>query len=159
MEALRAQFEAMGLAKAETFIASGNVIFDTRSRDLAALERKIEVQLKSAFGFEIHTFVRTAKELAAITEHSAFDEQSAAGASTYVVGFMSTEPGVAGLDTIARLNSDIDRFHIDRRELYWLSQAKQSESTFSNAVFEKALGIRATFRGMPTLRKLVAKLG
>ena len=43
------------------------------------------------------------------------------------------------------------------RELYWLSRQKQSESTFSNNLFEKALRARSTFRGVNTLRKLLAK--
>jgi len=42
-------------------------------------------------------------------------------------------------------------------EVYWLGQKKQSESTFSNAVLEKALGVKATFRGMSTMRKLAEK--
>ena len=39
MEALRAAFEALGFEPVQTFIASGNVIFETRARGLAALER------------------------------------------------------------------------------------------------------------------------
>jgi hypothetical protein len=34
---------------------------------------------------------------------------------------------------------------------------RQSESTFSNAAFEKAVGVRATFRGVNTVRKMAAK--
>jgi len=37
MDALRALFESMKLASVETFIASGNVIFETNRRDPAAL--------------------------------------------------------------------------------------------------------------------------
>ncbi|MCB0153064.1 MAG: hypothetical protein KDE01_36080, partial [Caldilineaceae bacterium] len=55
------------------------------------------------------------------------------------------------------LRTPIDDFHANKREVYWLCQTKQSESTFSNAVFERALGKRATFRGMSTIRKLAAK--
>jgi len=159
MGALRAEFEALGLARVETFIASGNVVFDTAARNLAALERRIEARLNTAFGFEIHTFIRSAEELAAIADHPAFEAAEVAAASTQVVGFLATAPDAAALQTIARFNTDIDRFHMHGRELYWLSRLKQSESTFSNAAFEKALRLRTTFRGIATLRKLVAKLG
>ena len=60
MAALREAFEALGFSGVETFLASGNVIFETRARDLAALERKIETHLNTAFGFEIHSFIRGA---------------------------------------------------------------------------------------------------
>ena len=58
----------MGLAEFETFIASGNMIFETKARDPAALERKVESQLHASFGIEIDTFVRTENELAAIVD-------------------------------------------------------------------------------------------
>ena len=158
MDALRAAFEALALTRVETFIASGNVIFDTQARGFAALERKIETRLHATFGFEIHTFIRSAAELVAIAAHPAFDATELAAASTHVVGFLASAPDAAALKTIATFNTEVDRFQVHGRELYWLSRLKQSESTFSNAAFEKALRMRATFRGIATLHKLNAKL-
>lgn len=155
MEALRAAFEGMGLAKVETFIASGNVIFETRARDLAALERKIESRLQASFSFEIHTFIRTENELAAIVAHQAFDAAELAAANTHVVGFVA---GQLDAKLIAHFHTDADRFHLNARELHWISQHNQSETTFSNAAFERALKTRATFRNITTLRRLVEKL-
>ena len=63
---LRAAFERMGYADVDTFIASGNVIFSTRARSSAALERKIEDALEQEFGLEMTTFLRTRAEVAAI---------------------------------------------------------------------------------------------
>jgi len=159
MEALRAAFEALGLANVRTFIASGNVIFETRARDLVALERKIETHLHASFGFDVHTFIRTETELAAIVAHPAFDAAEAAAASTHVVGFIACAPAAAAATLIERFHSDADRFHLHARELHWISHHKQSETTFSNAAFERALKMRATFRNITTLRKLLATLG
>jgi len=153
MDALRAAFEALALAGVETFIASGNVIFDSSARDLAALERKIEAQLQKSFGFEIHSFVRTLDEVAALSMHPAFD----AVATTQVIGFLRSAPTPQALRTIADMATDVDRLQVHGRELFWFSDHKQSESVFSNAVFERALDTRSTFRGLGTLRKLVAK--
>ena len=158
MDALRAAFEALGLTRVETFIASGNVVFDTTARALDALERKIEAHLHATFGFEIHTFIRTAEALSQIVEHAAFDARAVDAAGAFVVGFLAAAPDAAGRRLIDGFGTEIDRFHLHERELYWLSTVKQSESTFSNAAFEKALRMRTTFRGMSTLRKLVAKL-
>ena len=46
MDALRGHFAAAGFANVETFIASGNVIFDTRAKAGPALEAKIEAALE-----------------------------------------------------------------------------------------------------------------
>jgi uncharacterized protein (DUF1697 family) len=155
MDALRAAFETLALTKVETFIASGNVLFDSKARDVAALERKIETRLLAAFGFEIDTFVRTMDEIATLAAHPTFD----APATTQVVGFMHAPPDATALKTIAGMASAIDRLAVEGRELFWWSSAKQSESAFSNAAFERALKLRATFRGVSTLRKLAARQG
>lgn len=153
MDALRAAFEALALANVDTFIASGNVVFDSRARDTAALERRIEAQLLASFGFEIHTFVRSLGEVAAVAAHPAFD----AASTTQVVGFLRSAPTPQALQTIAEMSTDVDRLQVHGRELLWQSDARQSESVFSNAAFERALDMRATFRGVSTLRKLVAQ--
>ena len=158
MAALRDEFEALGFTGVETFIASGNVIFETRARDLAALERKIETRLNGAFGFEIHTFLRTVEALGAITSHPAFDAAEVAAATAFVVGFLANAPDAEAQQTIDGFNTDIDRFHVHGRELYWLSRQRQSDSTFSNAVFERSLRMRSTFRGISTLQRLNARL-
>lgn len=158
MEALRAAFEALPLTDVSTFIASGNVIFETRARDLAALERKIEAHLQASFGFEIHTFIRTQAELAAIAAHAAFDPAELELANTHVVGFIASAPDAAMAKLIERFHTEADRFHLHGRELHWISRQKQSEVSFSNAAFERALKIRATFRNISTLRKLLEKL-
>jgi uncharacterized protein (DUF1697 family) len=153
MEALRAAFEALALTKVETFIASGNVIFDSGARDHAALERKIEAQLLASFGFEIHTFVRTLADVATVAAHPVFDTP----AQTQVVSFLRSAPTPSALHAVAQMSTDADRLQVHGRELFWLSENRQSESVFSNAAFERALDMRSTFRGLSTLRKLVAK--
>lgn len=154
MNALRAQFEALGLVNVSTFIASGNVLFETRARDTAALEQKIEKQLHSGFGFEVHSFVRSATELAAIAACRPFDAHELEHAASFVVGFVSQPFDAAQLKIVKGFNNDLDAFHAQGRELYWMSRNKQSESKFSNAAFERALGLRATFRSITTLQRI-----
>jgi len=57
------------------------------------------------------------------------------------------------------MQTEIDDFHIHEREIYWLCKKKQSESKISNAVIEKALGVKSTLRGVNTVKKLAEKYG
>jgi uncharacterized protein (DUF1697 family) len=91
MEKLRALFEALGFKNVETFIASGNVIFESRSTDTVALERRIEARLLKALGYEVVTFVRTDAEVAAIARYRPFTESQVQSAGAFCVGF-SLEP-------------------------------------------------------------------
>jgi hypothetical protein len=57
------------------------------------------------------------------------------------------------------LKTDIDDFHVQGREVYWLCRKKQSESTFSNVRLEKTVRKPATMRGVNTIQKMAVKYG
>jgi uncharacterized protein (DUF1697 family) len=159
MAQLRKEFEALDLKDVETFIASGNVIFSSRSKDLAALEKRIESRLRTSFGFEVATFVRTDAEVAALAEYRPFAETqfSSAKEGAFCVGFLDRTLDAAGVKALMAFKTDIDDFHTKGREVFWLCQKRQGESTFTNTNMERALKIRATFRGMNTVVRLAAK--
>ena len=73
MAHLKELFESLDFSNVETFIASGNVVFDSRSNS-KSLERKIEKHLQAELGYEVSTFVRTIEELNRIAAHPAFSE-------------------------------------------------------------------------------------
>jgi len=157
MDALRDLFIAMGFSNVVTFIASGNVIFTSTEKHTAALEKRIEKNLKEALGYEVSTFIRTGKELAAIVEYLPFPQSQIDKATAFNVAFLQEPPDAAALSKLTALKNDVDHFHVYGREVYWLCKVKQSDSKFSNVVLEKTLGMKATLRGMNTVRKLVAK--
>ena len=157
MAQLRQEFEALGLKGVETFIASGNVIFTPRSTDLAALERKIETRLHASLGYDVATFIRTDAEVAAVATHQAFKASLVKGAGAFCVGFLNAPLDAAATRVLMAFKNDIDDFHTNLREVYWLCKVGQSDSKFSNARFEKALKIRCTFRGINTIRRLTDK--
>ncbi|HEX4004049.1 MAG TPA: DUF1697 domain-containing protein [Candidatus Acidoferrales bacterium] len=160
MAALRGHFEALGLEQVETFINSGNVIFSTKAKDAkndAALERKIEARLEKALGYEVKTFLRSEAELAAIARYQPFDAARIAAAPTFCVGFLAAPLDAAAQKLLAEMKTDADDFHLNGREMYWLSTRKQSESKFSNARFERTLKISSTFRGVNTITRLAEK--
>ncbi len=157
MAQLRQEFEALGLKDVETFIASGNVIFSARQADSAALEKKIETRLRASLGYEVATFIRTDAEVAAVAGYKAFKAAKIKDAGAFCVGFLEKPLDAAATRTLMTFNTDVDDFHTDGREVYWLCKVGQSDSKFNNARFEKALKIRCTFRGINTIRRLADK--
>ena len=158
MDHLRQIFESLGFSNVETFIASGNVIFNVKSKDAGTLERTIEQKLKEALGFEVATFLRTDKELADIADYKPFKPAQLDSAVAFNVAFLSEPLDDKSKKSLMALKTDIDDFHVHGREIYWLCLKKQSESKFSNAVLEKTLGRKATLRGLNTVRKLAEKV-
>ncbi|MEO6063588.1 MAG: DUF1697 domain-containing protein [Thermoflexales bacterium] len=159
MEVLRSAFVALSLERVETFIASGNVIFVSKSSDPGGLERKIEAGLQKTLGYEVKTFLRDDAELGAISRYRAFSETDALAAHAVYVGFLAQPLSLPGEAALARLKTDIDDFHAHGREVYWKCLVRQTDSKVSNAVLERTLKISATWRGVNTVQRMAAKYG
>ena len=154
---LRGVFETLGLKEVETFIASGNVIFSSRSKDIRALQQKIENQLLRSLGYEVKVFLRTVPEVAAIARYKPFDESQQSLAAALNVAFLADPLGTDAETSVISFKTEIDDFHVHGREVYWLCKTKQSDSKFSNTRFEKVLEARATWRNINTVVRLAAK--
>ena len=157
MEHLRSLFEALGFASVETFIASGNVIFETAAKNRKLLEKQIEEHLYKVLGYEVATFLRTDSEVREVAAYQPFSATTMAEAIAFNIGFLKEPLSDEGVQSLLALQTTLDEFHVNNRELYWLSRARQSDSKFSNAVFERTLKTKATFRGRNTLIRLAAK--
>jgi len=157
MDVLRQHFESLGYTNVETFIASGNVIFETPSKNTKSLETNIENKLRGTLGYEVATFIRTDAELAGIAAYQPFRSSDLEAAAALNIAFLKDPLNESSKQKLMSLRTGIDDFHVHGRELYWLCKKKQSESTFSNAVLERALGIKSTLRGVNTIQKMAAK--
>jgi uncharacterized protein (DUF1697 family) len=157
MDKLKQHFEEMGFKKVETFIASGNVIFDSKGLDRPKIENTIEKHLFNALGYEVATFLRTFDEIEYIIKYMAFPRVKYNEAAANNIGFMKNNLNGEQLKILRDLETEIDDFHSHQSEVYWLCKKRQSQSTFSGNLFEKKLKTRVTFRGIKTLQKMLAK--
>ena len=157
METLRGLFCQLGFSNVETFIASGNVIFESKAAAGRVLERKIEQLLESALGYDVGTFVRTVEEVRAISIYKPFGDEILAAAQALNVAFLHQPLSASAVDTVMSFRTDIDDFHVQGREVYWMCRVKQSDSKFMNKPFERAMKCPATFRSVKTIARLAAK--
>jgi uncharacterized protein (DUF1697 family) len=157
MDRLRVLFEELGLGDVSTFIASGNVIFDSDERDPDALEDRIEAHLAQALGYDVPTFVRTDLELARVAAFEPFPSIDRRDGDTVHIAFLGHAPDTAAAAAVAELANDDDLFRVDGRELYWLRRGRLSDSPISGAMLEKAMGQPSTLRNANTVRKIAAK--
>jgi len=89
MDALRQLFESLGFSNVETFIASGNVIFEANAGNTKSLEKKIETCLLEALGYEVATFIRTDAEVAEIAKYKPFPQSQLDTATALNIGFLT----------------------------------------------------------------------
>lgn len=157
MAELKRIFESLGLKEVETFIASGNVIFTTRSSKREALETKIEKGLLANLGYEVAVFLRTEEEIHAVATTTPFSAAAAGAAAAFNVAFTKAPLQASQKETLASFVTDIDDFASVDREIYSICKTKVSESKFVSAKMERLLGIRVTWRNLNTVRRLSAK--
>jgi uncharacterized protein (DUF1697 family) len=150
MEELRKLFASLRFSNVETFISSGNVIFETKSSADRKLEEKIEKHLEAALGYEVGTFVRSMEEIRAISVYKPFLREGL----VLNVGFLHQ---TVKADVVQEFKSEVDDFHVHGREVYWLCQIRQSDSKFPAKKFERLVGGAATWRNMNTVVRLAEK--
>ena len=162
MAELAGHFHALGHTDVDTFIASGNVIFRSRSRSATALARLIEDGLAPLLGYRSETFVRSEDEVRALAQRASAQQTayraSVAPQGGVNVALMTLPLSPAQAVALAALRSELDDFSHSGTEVYWMCKSKQSDSKFSNAVFERKLATKATFRRTSMLERLAGRL-
>lgn len=152
MDALKTIFESAGLENVATFIASGNVIFDSPKR-AATLENLLEETLETNLGYRVATFVRSVAELQEIAQRQPFARRDG---KTYI-GFLKKRPDAATTTALLSLRTEVDDLEVVGRELYWLNRGAFAESKLSGGLLEKTLKGETTLRNTNTVEKIAAK--
>ena len=112
MADLRAMAVALGFAEVRTFIASGNLLFESPLSE-ADVKAKLEARLAAYAGKPVPVFVRTAAEMAAVSAANPFPD---AHGSRLMVFFYDVAPPQDLLDHVR--DKQGERLSLGLRELY-----------------------------------------
>lgn len=153
MTDLKRMFESAGLENVQTYIQSGNVIFETEEKNIDAVKKRIENQLEGAAGYKIHVFVRTMRELQSIVSKSPFTEKAN---ETAYVAFLNQKPNQKSQQALLALKNEADDFTIKGQAVYHLRRDRE-KSVLAKTSIEKILKLPATTRNLTTLRKILEK--
>jgi uncharacterized protein (DUF1697 family) len=158
MDHLKKLFEKMGFENVETFIASGNVVFETKSKGMDAIKKKIEKELEKSLGYKVSVFIRTTKELKEISEYKPFEESKLINKNNSLyIAFLDNPPSQENLLKTKGLQDKANEISFNNKELYWLCRKNFSESGLTGKTLEKTLGMETTIRGFTTVKKITAR--
>jgi uncharacterized protein (DUF1697 family) len=144
MDELRALFESLGYEDVETYIQSGNVVFETAENDENALRVAIHDAIEDEFGYDIAVMVRTGKELADVVAGQPFEVPGNDGIKHYVT-FLHEEPTDDRVETLLDAQSEAESFAVRGRAVYSeLDKIALGVGRFTDA--GKVLGMEATRR-------------
>lgn len=160
MAALSAMIEEMGFSRVQTYIQSGNVLFESEGAERAeeALRKQIEAQLNKNFGLAVDVILRSAAELKQIMldcpfsrEEIAEAESTAVGESLYVA-LLPYAPAAEKVDRLHALKHEGEKIRIRHRDVYLLFSNSIRNSKLANSL--PKLDAAVTVRNWKTISKL-----
>ena len=158
MSALAEHFRTLGHDDAKTYINSGNVIFSARSRSPHKLALAVEEGLTPLLGFTSEVFIRTEAEVEAVAVRASQLREKVPQSGEVNVAFLREPLSQSQSEELGLLRTSLDDFVHEGAQIYWLCLGRQMESKFSNAVLERRLRLRTTFRRVSMLQGLAAEL-
>jgi len=154
MDALRDLYESLGLPGAQTYVQSGNVVFKTKTKDMAALAKQIEDAIERRVGFRPSVILRTTTELRDAIARSPFAKRTDIDAGKLLVTFLTQELAPETRDAILKITTGLEEVHLGGRELYIYFPDGQGRSKLWPAI-DKALKKSGTGRNWNTVTKLL----
>lgn len=112
MSELKAMAEACGFTKVRTYIASGNVVFDSML-DEAEVKAALETRLAAYAGKAVPVLVRTSEQIAAALAANPFPD---AAPNRTVAIFLDDVPPSDALDIVSGLHGE--EMRLGMREIY-----------------------------------------
>lgn len=153
MAELRKVFTDLGYQQVQTYIQSGNVLFEADTDKEAPLLKAIRPALSAAFGWDIEVLLRTLPELEAVLAGNPFSDRQD-DPTKLLVTFLAAEPEA---DRAARLQppaGETGELRLVGREIYLHTPDGYGKSKLNNANLAKLAGVAATTRNWKSVGKL-----
>ena len=154
MEELRSLYTALGFQNIQTYIQSGNVVFQSQNPDAAELSRKIEAGILEHFGYSVSVLILLKSDLRRILDHNPFLKGRNEDISKLCVTFLFQTPAPSALDEISEVKDKHDEFQVSGQEIYLFCPQGFARTKLSNNFFERKLKVSATTRNWKTVNKL-----
>ncbi len=155
MPALKSLFESLGLQSVQTYIQSGNVVFQGPQTGLPLLTERLESAIAGHFGFEVPVILRTQAAWARSVENNPFLRESAAEPAFLHVTLLDKTPDGGLVDRLDTSRYEPDRFILSGTEIYLYCPQGYGQTKLHNTFLENKLKVRATTRNWKTMLQLM----
>jgi uncharacterized protein (DUF1697 family) len=155
MADLRMCLAECGMIEPRTLLQSGNAIFRSRTAP-AAVEARLEAEVRERWSMAIDIMVRTAAEWAAVIDHNPFPKEARTDPGHLLVMFLKAAPGAGAVRGLRQQIKDREFVEAVGRELFVTYPDGVGRSRLTANVIEKALDTRGTARNWNTVLKVQA---
>jgi len=156
MDELRALYVSLKLEDPKTFIQSGNVLFRTKEKNLAALGKKIQDAIEKKFKCRPEVILRMTSELKKAVAGTPFASRTELEPGKILVTFLAADPPADARNNLAKFKDYPEEMHLKGRELYIYFPNGAGRSKLPWSSVEKFLKVTGTARNWNSVTKMLA---
>lgn len=150
---LKKHLAEQGFMGVQTYIQSGNIVFQYKKADNNEVEALIRAGIKRSFGFDVVVWVRNISEFERIVNLNPFKGKEVL-ASLYFV-FLNKPPDAKLVTTLENERFDNEDFRIYDDCIFLICRIGYGKAKCNNNFFERRLNVEATTRNLRTVQKLL----
>ena len=152
MTELRDSLEHIGLQNVQTYIQSGNVIFDTDIEGKEKIQDVVHAVILKDFGFDVPTLAVTQEAVESILKTNPFADEEEN--RLYFV-LLKNPPEKSLVDQFKEQKFENEDFHITDQCVYLVCKKGYGNAKLNNNLIERKLKVEATTRNLKTMQKLL----
>ena len=152
MADLKAHLEDIGFRNVQTYIQSGNVVFEYPDSSQKAIESQISEKLLKEYGWDLPVLVRNSREFEYILMNNPFLKDK--DTDRLYVTFLSDNSTDERLDQLKNYDYSPEEYVVDGTFIYFYAPHGYGRAKMNNNFFESKLKVAATTRNWKTVNVL-----
>ncbi len=149
-------FGRLKFKRVQSWLRSGNIVFEGDGRPTVLLECILEEETQKELGVRPDYFIRTWGEWREIVDHNPFTAVARNDPGHLVVMCLKKEPAASDLEALQAAIRGPEIVRPGGRQVYISYPAGIGTSKLTSTVIERTLGTRTTFRNWNTVLKLLS---
>ncbi len=150
MADLKSLYEDLGFKNVQTYIQSGNVVFDFKEKKADQIQQMIFDKIQAHYGFDVPNLILTPNQIITALKDNPYQDIE----KMYFV-FLAKTPSQENIDLLNTFSFDNEFYELKNNVIYFHCPDGYGRAKLNNNFFEKKLKVSATTRNLRTVKKLL----
>ncbi len=150
MAALKTLYEGLGFKNVQTYIQSGNVVFETKETATKKLQELVFNAIQQHYEFDVPNIILTPQEIEDALVNNPF-----IGIEKMYFTFLAELPTKENIDKLYTYSFEDEFYELKEKVIYFYCPNGAGRAKMSNNFFENKLKVMATSRNLNTTKKLL----
>jgi uncharacterized protein (DUF1697 family) len=155
MDALKQICTRLSFENIQTYIQSGNIIFNFKETDADKISDLLNTAIKKTFDFDIPVITLTFFELENVITLNPFLKDKIKDSTYFHITFLSNNPTKEKIELLKSTDCKNDKYEVIDKAIYLYCPDSYSNSKLTNTFLESKLKVTATTRNWKTANELL----